>query len=353
MQIENIMNKEELNRIKNFNDNLKKINQEANIKVCFHPNNTECKGDIIRAHSLQRQGSLKTLEKNVKGNKYLYMHTEREPNFEKNFLDLKRIGRKAATTFDGFCSFHDTQIFKEIENDMENLDIDNDKHLFLHSYRSFAVAYHRKHEEMNLYNSDDPEVKSFFQTAFSGDQFELTKQGVAMALNDLKTPKMKLDEILLKGDYSSLRYFAFEYEYTVPVACASYITPHSLPNGKMIQMNPYNQSQSSIITTVLPFESKTIVVLSVFEDDKVGNEYLDMFEELFDHERRFNKFLSFYLMTGAENLVISPDYIESRSIKFRKEYCEILNFIADRDTPFLKYNQRKFPINYFSETSAI
>lgn len=347
------MNKDMLEFRKKFNDMQKKINLEANIKECFHPNKAECKGGIIKAHSLQRQGALKTLEKEVKGNKYLYVHTEREHNFKHDFFDLKKVGRKAATTFDGFCSFHDTELFKEIENDIEATDICNDKHMFLHSYRSFSVAYHRKFEEMKLYNSKDEEVLSFFKEAYSNGHLEAIKEGVSMALNDLKPPKEKLDEMLVNEDYSSLRYFAFEYDYTVPVACASYITPHNLPNGKMIQMNSYSENQSSIITTVLPFENRTIVVLAVFMDDEVGMQYIDELELLFDDEMKFNKFMSFYLLTGAENLVVSPHYIDTRSVKFRKEYCSFLNYVANPTTPFVKYNQRKFPLNYFSKTSAI
>jgi hypothetical protein len=38
------MNKDMLEFRKKFNDMQKKINLEANIKECFHPNKAECKG---------------------------------------------------------------------------------------------------------------------------------------------------------------------------------------------------------------------------------------------------------------------------------------------------------------------
>lgn len=95
------------------------ISKGGTIKDWFHPIKGECRLPIKNAHSLQRQGSLKLLEKTVKGNSFIYCHTERQINKKYNFLDLKPIGKKDASTFYGFYDFHDTELFKEIENDPE------------------------------------------------------------------------------------------------------------------------------------------------------------------------------------------------------------------------------------------
>ena len=351
MDLEKI-NKEMIEMKKQFNQMMRKIRSEANIKDCFHPKKDECVMPIKSAHSLQRQGSLRFLEKDNAGNKYLYIHTERHHNSEHDFFDLKMTGRKSATTFDGFCSHHDTELFKAIENEPEITDINNDEHCFLHSYRSFAISAHRKFEEWKLYNSTDPEIVKHNNKIYTPQQLTEAKMGVSAALNDFKKPKELIDKWLLDKDYSQLEYLVFEYPYTIPIGCAAYITPHQMPNGKSIQMNPFSEVQSSILTTVLPFSNRSVIILAAFPEDTLGCGFLDEIDKI-KYEIKQQKFLSFFLFEGAENIVVSPHFIEKKSVGWRKQYCELLNFIADNRTPFLKYNEKKFPINYFDPSQAI
>ena len=348
----NKINEEMIEMRKQFNRIQSKIRSEANIKDCFHPNKEECVLPIKSAHSLQRQGSLRFLEKDVDGNRYLYIHTEREHNFKHDFFDLKKTGRKVATTFDGFCSYHDTELFKSIENEPEITDINNDEHLFLHSYRSFAIAAHRKFEESKYYQSEDPEIISLLNNMFNPVQLTESKLGVRAALNDFIEPKRKMDEWLLNNEYSNLEYLVIEYPYTCPIGCAAYITPHQLPNGRSIQMSPLDEFQSSVFTTVLPFSNRTVVILAAFSDDPIGCDLLDQIDAI-KYDLKQQKFLSFFLFEGAENVVVSPHFIEKLNVQKRKEYCDLINFIQDNRTPFLKYNEKKFPINYFDSSNAI
>jgi hypothetical protein len=180
--------KEHIQLIKKYNQATSKISNEARIKTCFHPNKLACKNEIKSAHSLQRQGALKTLEKEVSGNSFLYSFTDRVHNVDANFLDLKPIGRKAASTFFGFCDFHDSSVFSSIENEPESTNIDSDVHCFLHSYRSFAHSCHRKHEQLQLYNSKDTEIIDLLNKLY-GTKLEDMKKGVEIAISDLQTPK--------------------------------------------------------------------------------------------------------------------------------------------------------------------
>lgn len=336
-----------------FNKAMSRIRKEASIKDCFHPLKKECVLPIKSAHSLQRQGALKLLEAtDSSGNSYLYVHAEREHNFQADFFDLKPVGRKSATTFNGFCSYHDTEVFKEIENDPENTDLKNDFHCFLHSYRSFAIAYHKKHEENKLYNSSDPEIIRMLNNWYPSGQINEVKEGVKAALLDLKLPKLKFDQLLIEKKYSDLEYLIYEVPYTIPIGCASCITPHSTPSGRIIQMDPYSPFQSFIFTTVLPFKNRSIVILSAFPDDQLACDLLDEIEKI-KYPLQKEKYLSFFVFTGAENVVLSPKLIDKKSLSWRKEYCELLNHIANPKTSLLRFNRKKYFINYFEESNAI
>lgn len=161
-----------------------------------------------------------------------------------------------------------------------------------------------------------------------------------------------MDEWLLNKEYSNLEYLVIEYPHTSPVGCAAYITPHQLPNSRSIQMSPLDEFQSSIFVTVLPFSNRTVIILAAFPDDPIGCKFLDQIDSI-RFELKQQKFLSFFLFEGAENVVVSPHFIERLSIKKRKEYCHLINFIQDNRTPFLKYNEKNFPINYFDASNAI
>ena len=342
---EYIENQKELNRLTNL------LKANATIKDCSHPTKEECRLPIINAHSLQRQGSLKHLEKTVKGNSFIYCHTERNINKKYNFLDLKPIGRKDASTFFGFCAYHDTEVFKVIENDPEITDIDNDEHCFLHTYRSFSHSYHRKYEELKLFTSENKEIVAHFHKVYGKNKSGVI-EGVQLSLEDLKKPKEKLDEILTSKKYDALKYCCFEYPYRCPVACSGVSTPGHYKNSETFNLSEdKNFHYSDIFTTILPLKDRTVIILAAFADDENANRYLKEIEDI-SNELEFQKYLSFHIINNLENTFISPLYYDRKDYKWRQSYCELINFISDRKTRFVLYNKR-FPINYFSVTEKI
>lgn len=337
---------------KRYNKANSMISRTATIKDCFYHRKKECRAPIKNAHSLQKQGSLKILELDKKGNKYLYAHTEREYNSAQDFLDLKPIGRKAASTFFGFCDKHDTDLFAPIENEPECTDINSDEHCFLHSYRSFAHSYHRKYEESKLYNTDDEETKALLLKMHGLKQLELMKTGVSLALRDVEISKKKLDLLIENKRYDELEYVAFEYPYTAPIACSALTSPHYTFSGEAINTGiRSNDVFSDVITTVLPFSNRTVVILAAFRDEPKSLMFLNEIDDI-KYELLQQKFLSFHLINHSENCFLSPIWYENKPIDWRKKYCKMLDFIGDKQTPIVKFDKRSW-FNYFSPTEAI
>lgn len=344
-QDEFIEQQKELNRLTSL------ISKGATIKDCSHPNKAECKLPIKSAHSLQRQGSLKLLEKTVKGNSFIYCHTERQINKKYGFLDLKPIGRKDASTFFGFCDFHDTELFKEIENDPEATDIDNDLHCFLHTYRSFSHSHHRKYEEYKLLTSTESEVIDYLKKAYGSDLAKTT-EGVKLALGDFEAPKKLLDEMLLNKNYSGLKYICYEFPYRCPVSCAGVSTPGHFKNGDIFNLSEsVSDEYYYIFTTVLPFNNRTVIILAAFPNDEKAIRYLEELDNI-SSELEFQKYLSFHIINNLENVYISPKFYDRKNYKWQQSYCQLINIIADKYTPYIRYN-KKFPINYFGFTEKI
>jgi hypothetical protein len=336
---------------KKLNKFTKIISKGATIKDCSHPLKDECRLPIKSAHSLQRQGSLKLLEKTIKGNSFIYCHNERQMNKKYDFLDLQPIGRKDASTFYGFCDFHDTELFKEIENNPETTDINNNQHCFLHTYRSYSHSYHRKYEEYKLFTSEDPEVLNYLNE-FYGKDIEKVTQGIKLALQDLENPKKRLDEMLINKKFEELEYYCYEYPYRCPVSCAGVTTPGHFKNGTPFNLseNP-DTSYSDVFTTVLPLTNRTVIILAAFPDDLLAIKYLEELENI-SSELEFQKYLSFHIINNLENVYISPKFYDRKDYKWQQSYCQLINIITNKYTPYITYN-KSFPINYFAYTDKI
>jgi len=133
------MNETEL--LREMKSRMSTYKKESRIKECFHPNKEECEGKIKQAYSIQRNGRLSIIESEVNGNNCVYTFTSCKSSAENMMEDLVPIGKKEASTFFGFCDFHDSTLFSPIENNKFDK---SSKHLLLHSYRSYAHSYHRK-----------------------------------------------------------------------------------------------------------------------------------------------------------------------------------------------------------------
>lgn len=344
-QSEFIEKQKELNQLKTL------ISKGATIKDCSHPNKDECRLPIKNAHSIQRQGSLKYLEKTTNKNSFIYSHTDRQFNKKYDFLDLKPIGRKDASTFFGFCEFHDTELFKEIENDPESTDIENDLHCFLHTYRSFSHSYHRKYEEFKLFTSNNPEVKKYLNKMYQNTQEEILN-GIKLALQDLESPKKRLDDLLINKKFSELTYYCYEYPYRCPITCSGVTSPSHFKSSQPFNLsNDSNDKYSNIFTTVLPLKNKTLIILSTFSDDFEAIKYLEEFEEI-PYELEFQRYLSFHIINNLENVYISPIFYDKKDFRWKQSYCKMIDIISNRNTPHINFN-KYFPINYFSNSEQI
>lgn len=94
----------------------------------LHPNKDECTDKIVKAHAIQNNRILTKIAENG------WIKTL---NVTSNliFQSSQEQGRKIATTFTGFCSYHDKKVFQAIEDQPF---IATAKQIFLFTYRTMA-----------------------------------------------------------------------------------------------------------------------------------------------------------------------------------------------------------------------
>lgn len=284
--------------LREMNSKMSAFKKESRIKDCFHPNKDECKGKIKQAHSIQRNGRLSIIESEVKGNNCVYTFTSHSSSAKNWMEDLVPIGKKEASTFFGFCDFHDSSLFSPIEN----FKFDNSsKHLFLHSYRSYAHSYHRKQEEHQIYNNPESE----FVKSIPKEWIDLMKIGVGMGVNDLKETKSKIDDALEKENYDFFKYLVYEKDGLYPFAVSSQISPRVTYRNKPMNnhLNP-SEPWSQPLLTFLPDQTTTFVIIAVFPNDENGKILLNELEELDNVE--LERAITSLIIANCENTFFSP-----------------------------------------------
>ena len=118
-----------------------KLYRNCKFKECVFPDQSHCSEKVIKAHSIQKNKILNRIAENG----MLISSGIGKTLFTKEF---EKIGISSASTFFGFCNYHDTIIFSEIENKDY---VGNIEQNFLHAYRACALEYVRKKESCCIY----------------------------------------------------------------------------------------------------------------------------------------------------------------------------------------------------------
>lgn len=181
------------------------LKRNARIKQCLHPRKSECSSTIIKAHAIQNNRILNKLAVDgcvvsMDGTSHLI------------FQDAQRKGRKIATTFTGFCAFHDKTIFQDLE------DVDfagSKKQVFLLTYRTLAWHYHKKQEQINATIQLKEKMKQKGYPPPRTQDYADLISGYEMATHDNYKEKELFDKCLLDADFDKISYQIWEIPYRI------------------------------------------------------------------------------------------------------------------------------------------
>lgn len=192
----------------------------------------ECSSNIINAHTISKSGSLKEISENghVMGTKPSLSSLIKS----EGKLTLEKVGINKASTFTGFCSVHDKNIFSPLEDEEIKL---SDKQLFLLAYRGFCRELFCKEQSKDtasLIKKSDRGQDQMMQTIIQGigSAFD---SGVDLAIRDLEYIKKEMDLILVAEDYSKIKHCIFEFDSKPKILVSAMITPEMDFHGNALQ----------------------------------------------------------------------------------------------------------------------
>jgi len=216
-------------------DYLELLQRNLDRKYCLHPDagSAACKGGIVRAHTIQRNGGLNRIARDH----HVY-------GFQADVSKLwtgvpvsqpKLLGIKQASTFTGFCGYHDSTTFEPIERHPFQ---SNEQHTFLAGYRALCKEQFSKATALENYapflRDSDKGKPEQAQRAIQAmvDGYE---DGVKIGLEEVTHYKERYDNALTRGDFSASRYYVIRFAEIPEFMCSGATQPEFDFAGERLQ----------------------------------------------------------------------------------------------------------------------
>lgn len=271
------------------------LKREARIKQCLHPDKTKCVEKIARAHAIQNNRILSKISENG------MLITMDGTSFHM-FQSSDEKGRGIATTFTGFCSYHDKTLFQEIE-DKEF--VCSDKQIFLLTYRSMAWHYHKKQEQIRATEIQYAKMLEKGYDAKRSSEFRDFVSMLHLGNEDNSKEKEIFDAALLREEYDIVNSYIWEIPFEVEFAISMMTELEYDIEGKPINDILHARDLKKIYLNIFPCDGKSYCIWSWLKsNDSAFVSFAKQFDrlEIVDRENYFNN----NLPRWSDSLVISP-----------------------------------------------
>lgn len=231
----------------------KTIRQAFSRSICLAHGTTKhlCSKKIARAHTVPKASSLQAIARCG----HVYGFIPSLENLERNngFMEPELVGINRASTFTGFCTFHDDQIFAPIEKaDF----VGSAEQCLLLAYRALSREHYTKHSSASLAElrrqtdkGKSTRSQLLIQNLVGGFNF-----GIELGVTSVSQWKSAYDSILNTSNYGAVRACIISLPAPPPVMCSGGFFPLEDFEGKVLQ-NITNPSILPALITVSAFAS--------------------------------------------------------------------------------------------------
>lgn len=271
---------------------------------CLEPT-MSCTETAINAHSVQNASAMSLIADNNHVYELKMRVSEGGPK-----CAFEKIGRNQASTFPGFCSRHDTDIFKPI--DTKPLSLVDDEQLFLVAYRSVTRELHTVMEAaVRIQTTFERQAAAGLVSKVTPSQAMM--EATAHMIKSYGVWKHRLDfydRPFAKGRFKDVMHSTFIIEARKPVlASSSFFSVDDKAWGKRF---------AAVTMNVIPMSDTTSVVIVSYprEQSAIARRYIAPIFLKGSDERLYE--LSYMLIDRAENFFVSPSHLEGWDVGKRK-----------------------------------
>lgn len=268
--------------------------KKTDFKICMHPEKDKCKMPIKNAHTLQNNGVLSLLAENG------HVMVTNLLNKQREGTSIQKSSKNNATTFYGFCEYHDSKVFEDIERKPYANEV---KQNFLYAYRACAQEYHKKHRTLTSLQNIiklNPIILNF-------DPFVDSMANQQLSLNDVRETLEIFNNAFIGNDFDILENYVLKFDQTYDFAVTTTFNPTFDLNGNMINdiYSTDPERLKCVFITFLPTTDKSYFILSCLKQDYMQLcTYFNQVKKL--TEDQLKTFLNNILPTFSENIVLSP-----------------------------------------------
>ena len=277
---------------------------------CSHPakDHDACSGVISKAHTIQRKGGLSAIAE--EGTVLTVKPIMKEMIATDGMPPPRKIGIGKASVFPGFCSKHDDALFKPVEGQSVELDLET---AFLLSYR--AIAYERFAKERQLQSIEVQREmdrgKPFFIQCAVQQQLHFLKSGIEVGMRDVESWKKTFDGRILTGRREDFQFAALRFDRTLPiVACTGFHPEFDFDGNHLQYLGRGAPEFDHIALTVTAFAGETIAVFGwIGEPNGPAGKLVDSFLQVPDTDKA--RALVRLLFVQSDNLFLRPSWWRS------------------------------------------
>jgi len=285
----------------------------AKKKTCSHPAKLQCKGPIVRAHTVQR-ALLEQIAQS--GEVYGIKHGVAELRRAGGRLEMRKLGLSAASTFTGFCAHHDKATFAPIEDHPVEPTKFN---ALLLACRALSRELYAKQAALTL----SPIIRQSDRGRTNEEQVAIQKfageftAGIDVGLRDLAYHKGQYDKILVSGDYSKVRGLAVELSALPEFMTSGGILPEYSFSSEVLQNLADTKTLEWISFSLISSKGKGLAVFSWLDDppQRSCERLVTSFSSLPTNEQ--SDALTRFIFEFFENVYISPHWWDGLDVKSR------------------------------------
>lgn len=306
-------------------------------KYCLHPDADQgkCKGNIVRAHTIQRRGSLSAIAQSGHVIR-IFPRNVHDPS--KIMWEPESIGINKASTFTGFCSHHDCTTFARIDTQPFSSDPES---LLLYAYRSLCRELFMKRGHLELIEGMRDGDKGLPPNAQEDYQefIRFHGLGVALGVRTMSRQKNAFDSALTAHDYSGMLYCVVEFDRTPGLLCSGTSIVEVDFDGRLYpQLGNPNIWQEIVTFSLLPTERGGAAIFVSLDGGGIARSFLQSIQRI--PVNRLANAMVRYATEFYENTFYAPswwhslDSLTREKIVLRANSCS--KPVAVRDPDCLK-----------------
>ena len=283
---------------------LRRFRRVWQIGRCFHPNASrqECSPQIISAHTVRRNGDLSVIAKN--GHVYGLVN---QKSVQGTFHAPSKIGVRQASTFRGFCSKHDNELFSPIEDKPFRATTEQ---VALLGYRSVCYEMFMKERSIDAMNTvirDADKGQPLHHQRLLQSRINTMIEGSEKAIIEMAPFKTVYEEMIFSKNFSNLSYYVVSLAQAPEIMCSGATqATHDFLGRRIAAIERLDVLVSPISLSLIATDDGGAAVFTWPSDQRHCHSIMTTFGDLSEKEQPHA--IVRFVFEFFENTYYSPDW---------------------------------------------